>query len=367
MMLALVATGALANQQPDTEPDTEQSALYQEAYQLTADAKSNDDFSRIIEICKEGLVGESNERFVQYYRQLMSWALNRRGELLSDEHDNEAALADFEEAIELNPQRWQAIHNRAVCHAMAGNYDQAMADLDQTLELKPDYANARFNRGEIHYERGDYQRAIDDYNQAIRLSPRDSSALNSRGHAYYKLKDYPQALRDYTDAIRMDPSNAAAYTNRGDAYADRGDFARASSDYRAAIRIDPKLGRAYQSAAWLMATCPDERYRDPRLALEAAHKAVELDGEDDFRYLDTLAAAYANAGDFAEATEVQTKVVALAPADQAELYERRLALYEENLPYRDVLAQPQPTARGPQQRTPTSRNPAAPRRQPRSY
>ena len=328
----------------ESASDQSETAAYERAYKLTSTAKTFEDYSKIIQLCKGALVNESNEKLALYYRQLMSWACNRRGEVLADQNRNEEALADFEDAINLNPQRWQALHNRAVCYAMQGDYERALADFDRTIEIKPDYANARFNRGEIYYEQGEYRRAIDDYNQAIRLSPRDSAAFNSRGHAYYKLKDYRQALRDYTDAIRMDPTNAAAYTNRGDAYADKADFAKASSDYRAAIRIDPALGRAYQSAAWLLATCPVDRFRDSKLALEAAQKAIELDGEDDYRYLDTLAAAYANAGDFRQARELQTKVVSLAPPAEAERYQRRLALYEADRPYRDTLQTPAPTA-----------------------
>lgn len=339
---------------------------YEQAYELTANAKTYEDYSNIIQTCKEGLVEESDERLTLYYRQLMSWAYNRRGETLADQNQNDDALADFEEAIKLNPERWQALHNRAYCFAVKGDFERALADYDRTIELKPDYANARFNRGEIRYEQGNYREAIDDYNQAIRLAPRDSAALNSRGHAYYKLGDYMQAIRDFTSAIRIEPTNAAAYTNRGDAYADKADFARASSDYRAAIRIDPQFGRAYQSAAWLAATCPMDRYRDSRLALELAQKAVELDGQDDYRYLDTLAAAYANAGDFAQAREIQSKVISLAPPDQAERYEKRLALYQQDRPYRDVLVSPPPTAQTGQQRAPTSRNPSPQRRQPRN-
>lgn len=356
-----------AAQPPAGKTAAKSATPYEQAYRLTANAKTLEDYSNIIQVCKEGLVNESSERLIRYYRQLMSWACNRRGEIKADENQIDQALADFEEAIQLDPERWQAIHNRAYCHAVKGDFERALADYDRTIELKPDYANARFNRGEIRYEQGDYQRAIDDYNQAIRLAPRDSAAYNSRGHAYYKLGDYLQAIRDYTSAIRIEPTNAAAYTNRGDAYADKADFARASSDYRAAIRIDPKFGRAYQSAAWLLATCPMDRYRDSRLALEAAQKAIELDGENDYRYLDTLAAAYANAGDFARAREIQSKVVALVPSDQAARYEKRLALYQQDQPYRDVLVSPPPTARNSPRQTPTSRNPSPNRRQPRSF
>lgn len=357
---------ARIDEEPAADTGSSGTAAYEKAYKLTASAKTYDDYTKIIQLCKGALVNESDEKLALYYRQLMSWALNRRGEVLADQNQNDEAMADFEDAINLNPQRWQALHNRAVGYAMQGDYERALADLDRTIEIKPDYANARFNRGEIYYEQGEFRRAIDDYNQAIRLSPRDSAAFNSRGHAYYKLKDYRQALRDYTDAIRLDPTNAAAYTNRGDAYADKADFAKASSDYRAAIRIDPTLGRAYQSAAWLLATCPVDRFRDSKLAMEAAQKAIELDGEDDYRYLDTLAAAYANAGDFQQARELQTKVVSLAPASEAERYERRLALYREDRPYRDTLQTAAPTAQTEGRRAPTSRNTSPQRRQPRN-
>ncbi len=64
------------------------------------------------------------------------------------------------------------------------------------------------------------------------------------------------------------------------------------------MKIDDKLGAAYRGAAWIMATCPDERFRNPEAALAAAQKAMEFDGDKDPRYIDTLAAAYAVNGQF---------------------------------------------------------------------
>ena len=78
---------------------------------------------------------------------------------------------------------------------------------------------------------------------------------------------------------------------------------------------DDTMARAYQNVAWLMATCPEERFRNPTLAVRAAKKALELDGA---TYLgwDTYAAALASVGQYAQATAAQRKAVSSAPAEE---------------------------------------------------
>jgi tetratricopeptide (TPR) repeat protein len=331
----LLATNVVA--QNAGQPAAVGADAVREAHRMSKDAKTEEDYNAILALCENGLETITGEENLAYTKQLMSWALNRRGEVRAGEGRDAEALTDFEQAIELDPTRWQAWHNRGVSRAMSGEYEGAIADFDRTIELKPNYANAWFNRGELLYEQGDYQAAIEDYNHSIQLNSVDAAAFNSRGHAHYRLGEFQKAVDDYSQAIRIEPSNAAAYTNRGDLYADLGQFDQAARDYRAAIRIDPNMGRAYQSAAWLMATCRDERYRNTELALDAAQKAIEIDGADDFRYLDTLAAAYANAGQFEQAVETEEKAIELAPDDVVEKYAARLALYKEGRPYRDTL------------------------------
>jgi tetratricopeptide (TPR) repeat protein len=123
--------------------------------------------------------------------------------------------------------------------------------------------------------------------------------------------------------------------NRGDAYRDQGAFGPAAADFREAIRIDPKLGRAYLSAAWLMATCPDAKFRDPEKAVAAAEKALDLDGDKDYRYLDTLAAAQANAGQFDLAKATVAKALAAAPKSESPRVRQRSQLYESSRAYRE--------------------------------
>jgi hypothetical protein len=87
--------------------------------------------------------------------------------------------------------------------------------------------------------------------------------------------------------------------------------------------------------AWLRATCPDEKHRDGNQAVADAKQACESSSWKNMRHLDTLAAAYAETGDFIEAVKWQEQAITLAsPALKSE-YEARLALYRDQQPYRE--------------------------------
>ena len=152
-----------------------------------------------------------------------------------------------------------------------------------------------------------------------------------------------EALADFNAALRYQPTNAVAYAGRGDVYALQGQWNQAGEEYRQAIRHDANLGRAYRGAAWIMATCPVEQFRSSELALQSATKAIELDGNGDWTYLDVLAAAQANAGKFAEAQTTIEKAMQIAPDDVLPTLQSRLALYRNRQPYR----QSEPTAGKP--------------------
>jgi tetratricopeptide (TPR) repeat protein len=158
---------------------------------------------------------------------------------------------------------------------------------------------------------------------------------NSRGYALYRLERFGEALHDYGEALKIDPENVAALINRADTYSDLGQYGDAAKDYRAAVRLAPTLGRAYQSTAWFMATCPDTHYRNDKLAIDAARKAIELDGAD-YRNLSTLAAAQASAGLFDEAKAAQEQAIAKAAQHEKVTAEKMMALYQRDVAYRET-------------------------------
>jgi tetratricopeptide (TPR) repeat protein len=343
----VIASAGLCSGQQDTK------SLLASAYQKTQSAKTVADYTAVIDLCQQAEATNLSPEQSKYVRQLASWAYNRLGETFVDqaatalesgdktraaEFDTKA-LANFEKAVANDETRWKAIHNRGVSYALAGKYEKAIADFTSVVELRPDYPNGWFNRAEIRYELGHFEQAITDYTKTLELTPSDFGSHTSRGHAYFQLRKFTEALADYTAAIKLDETNAEAYANRGDAYQKLEQWKEAASDFRRAVEIDPTLPRAYASAAWLMATCPDEQFRNADLGLQAARRAVELSSEDSFELLDTLAAAEANANRFEEAVATVTKAIELAPATAASPLAERLALYNGKLPFRQQQGQ----------------------------
>ena len=325
--------------------------LLTDAYELTKSAETIDDFATIIEMCERALAAKLPQPNAEYARSLAAWAYNRRGEKFVEEaatlvekgEDRKAneldamALADFQESIKYDGKKWKALHNRGVSLGLHGKYELALKDFDQVIELKPDFASVWYNRAEVRSTLGRYEEAIEDYAKALELTPGDVGMLVGRGTAYYRLAKHDESLADFEAAMQTDATNAAALAGRGDANTALGNWEQAATDYQQAVEKNENLGRAYRGAAWLMATCPDEKYRNSELALESAKRAIQLDGDGDWLYLDTLAAAQANAGEFAEARQTLGKAIQIAPDTITPKLRQRLNLYVGGKPYRESV------------------------------
>ena len=155
------------------------------------------------------------------------------------------------------------------------------------------------------------------------------------------MDDLDRALADFAAAICLNPKFHLTYNNRGYAYLLRGQYEQALADFQRAIELDPKHPNAYKNLAWLMATCPEAKYRDGETAVSHARQALDLGGQKNAAWLDVLAAAYAEAGRFQEAIEWQKKAIdgAASPEDAAE-YEKRMKLYQGEHPFRQTPSTP---------------------------
>jgi len=280
----------------------------------------------------------------QYARKLKGWAHNRLGEHFAAQGKDGAALTQFETAVELNFKHWKALHNRGVSYAMNDRLDEAAEDFSATIRIHPGYANAWFNRAEVFMKQGKIDLAIENYSQAVILDPNDAGFYAGRGKAYRLQQKRGQAESDLNRALELDGQLTEGYIQRGHLRLAQGAFEQAAGDYRAAVRNDPQSAEALRSVAWMMATCEDERYRDNKRAMQFAKKAIEINGDENFRLVDTLAAAHANSGQFSYAVSEQQRAIQLA-AGQAtgrELYslKQRLQQYSRQTPYRtEVIAQ----------------------------
>jgi len=160
-----------------------------------------------------------------------------------------------------------------------------------------------------------------------------------RGRAWADKGEYEQAIEDLNKAVELNPKHANTFHFRGNMWQRKEGYNRAVDDYTKAIELAPNNPQSYNSLAWLLATCPDSKYRDGYRAVELAEKAVNLSGpEDKLFYKDTLAAAYAEVGRFYEAIEAQEEATEFIKDKDAKTFEEfsgRLELYRKNRPFRD--------------------------------
>jgi tetratricopeptide (TPR) repeat protein len=140
-----------------------------------------------------------------------------------------------------------------------------------------------------------------------------------------------------TQAIALAPRSSAAYEVRTDVDVAKGNYVQAVADYKKAIEIDPKNALMINNLAWVLATCPDASVRDGKQAIEYANLACKLTNFQNGGDVDTLAAAYAETGDFDSAIKWETKYLnslSLSPSDAAD-GQARLALYQAHKPYHE--------------------------------
>ena len=308
--------------------------LLVEAHAASSAAQTETEFSEVIDKCiaalRLGVKGENK----QFATQLISWALNRRGQLYSEAGKNDLADADYHEAVHFDATNWRAQHNRGVSYALAGKFAEAFDDFNAVITINPEFAKAYTNRGTLFVQAGDLESAKQDYLKACELDDQLASARLGLARVCHMTGECEESLAHFTAAAKLDPENPGILCSRGDLLADMVQYADALASYALAIEVQPDFGHAYRNGAWLLATCPDEQYRDPDNAILGAKQALATGYGDRHVALDTLAAAYASAGDFENAVATLEQAIEQAPSSLRRDYVARVKLYESGEPFR---------------------------------
>ena len=225
-----------------------------------------------------------------------------------------------------------------------GDLDRALLDFSQALKLKPFLVEALGYRGGLYLLQGKMEQAYDDISQVIRLEPNNVEAFVARGLLFMKVGNSDLALADFNEAIRFGPDNTAALKFRSGLLMSRREFDLAINDINEVIRLTPddveaQMAKAsmLNNKAWFLATTSNTNVRNGREAVRAALEAITLINIPGFR--DTLAAAYAEVGQFdAAVTEMELVIEMLrAAGEQSEVAgaQSRLDLYRRGQPYRE--------------------------------
>ena len=216
-------------------------------------------------------------------------------------------------------------------------YSSEQAIWSDTVAKNPDNARAHNDLGyALMAIPGRLDDAIAQYDEALRLQPGFAHAYSNRAVAHLKKGDFTRALADCNEALRLNPGFADATCNRADTYAGKGDYDHAIADYNEAIRLNPDFANAYNNLAWLLAACSEDRIRDGRRAEDYARKGCDLTEWKKPDFIDTLAVASAEAGDFGEAIRWENRYLEFdLPKEVAESARQRLSLFAAKKAYHE--------------------------------
>jgi tetratricopeptide (TPR) repeat protein len=260
----------------------------------------------------------------------VGWNLLNRG-------DSATALVATKRAIEISPN-YSAAHNTlGRVLREKGDLPGAAAAFNRAAKIDPGYAAPYWNLGHVALLQGDVGAAADAYRKAADREYTTSGVWRLGGYLREDLKRLPGAVAALNRAIELNPRDFLARYILGQILQDQGRYAEAEQAYLGAIQAEPASVLPHDGLARLLAACPDDMVRDGKRAVQYATTACERTGSNDPYCLDTLAAAYAAAGQFEEAVRYQTRALG-DPAFMGDLRTaatHRLELYRQNEPFRE--------------------------------
>ncbi|MHB1157144.1 MAG: tetratricopeptide repeat protein [Phycisphaerales bacterium] len=218
------------------------------------------------------------------------------------------AIAEYREAIRLQPDHHEAHTGYAYALQMTGRPDEAAAEFAKAIQLKPELADNRHNLAAILQLQGRVEQAVTELQKVVAAKPTDIAA-------------------------RLDLAYNLEQLGRHD---------QAAAQYEQALRVAPNSERVLMEFAWFLATCPQSSVRDGQRAVRMAERIARALPAPTALLCDTLAACYAESGDFDRAIQWQRKAVLIAPKDRADQFQQRLELYQRHQPYRSPI-QAEPT------------------------
>jgi len=237
---------------------------------------------------------------------------------------------------------------RGIAAELSQDYKEAVKLLTRAIEEEQGeaikVALARRFRGLAYKHLGRRNEALNDFLEVIRIQPKLDLGYYDAGVIYNLTNRYQEAVDAMTRAIDLrhdDSGLARRRSERGNAYLHLGQFKRAQDDFFAAVRLGARDPDVLNNAAWFRATCPDPAFRNGKEAVDLASRACHLDKWKDADQIDTLAAAHAEAGNFAEAERYQLKALSLLSADEAlrSKFQARLKQYRAKQPVRQGIGE----------------------------
>lgn len=217
--------------------------------------------------------------------------------------------------------------------------NEAVEHYVTSLELNPDQPEVHYNLANVLMEEGKLNEAVVHYNEALKLKPDYLKARSNLAKVLAKQGKLIEAIQHWQQLVQLNPQEWVLHSNLGTAYSRLGQLDKAIMHWEEALRLKPDYVSVINKLAWLLATCEDPNYRAATQAVELAERGCKLTAYKEPRLLDTLAAAYAEAGRFDEAVRTAERALELAKlsgeGQLAANIGKRLELYRQGQAYHE--------------------------------
>ena len=251
------------------------------------------------------------------------------------------AIAHYRSALEMQPDWWDAEYNLGTALSAKGQVDEAILHCEKAVTMRPTDPDAQVSLANLLLQKGRIDEAIAHYQKAIAVRPDDFLARYGLGHALLEKGELDSAIQVCRSALLLRPSDVDCRTTLAIALEEKGNPTEAIQHYQKALELAPKSIPTLTNLAWLLATSQDASLRNGPKAIELAGQADRLVGGTNTLVLRTLAAAYAENGEFANAIRTARSAMQLARMHgedslTADL-DQQIALYQLGMPYRDTV------------------------------
>ncbi len=243
---------------------------------------------------------------------------NNLGIALQLQGKPDEAISHYRRALQIDPGYVEAHYNMGITFRAQGRHDEAIGCYLQALRLKPNHFEAHSNLGSVLSAEGKFDEAIKHFRQALQVKPDFAEAHYNLGLALKSQGKLNDAIKHFRQALQVKPDLAETHNNLALALTMTGQLDKALEHFREAVRLKPDYLEPLNRMARILAMHPEPKLRDPNQAIELAKRAAELTGHKDATILETLAAAYAAAGQFDQALKTAETALSLATAAQAD-------------------------------------------------
>jgi tetratricopeptide (TPR) repeat protein len=249
-------------------------------------------------------------------------------------------IAHYRAALQMQPDSWDAEYNLGTALVAKGKVDEAIVHCERAVAMQPNDPDGQVSLGDALLQKQRVEEAIVHYQKAMALRPDYFLAHYGLARAFLEKGELDTAIQHCRAALFIRPDDADCHTVLAVALDQKGETAEAIHHYEKAVQISPKSISAITNLAWLLSTSPNDSLRDGNKAVKFASEANQLLGGTNPVVLRTLAAGYAETGQFAKAIESAQAAIRLArlsgdnslAADVGE----QLGFYRLGVPYRET-------------------------------